>query len=274
MKKILFILIDFNSLDSTKAFISSLLNASPELSGYAVEVYIVANGCFPEDAEIQFAEQCAHKFALKILKMNRNLGYFGPIEILKKEILENETDFSKVIYCNPDITIEDHFFEELAKDLGNDCCITAPAIIDPRTHQDQNPFLEEKPPKGKYIVAWLLTKWLVVYFIYEFFYQIMKGRKNPPRKPGQPRTIFAPHGAFIIFNEVDFFLDLPKHRSFLYGEEFTIAEAARSKGKIVRYNESIKVFHSGSVSISLAGLNRKRAWSLESIENILEDFYE
>ena len=60
----------------------------------------------------------------------------------------------------------------------------------------------------------------------------------------QGRTIYAPHGAFIIFSNLFFqkggWLD---ENLTMYGEEFTVAEIARRLQLPVHYRPDLEVIH-------------------------------
>ena len=202
-----------------------------------------------------------------------NVGYFGGIPIAQKILQKEETDC--VIYCNPDLQVDVNFFAELIK-LKNVDSIIAPAIISEREGIDQNPKYIEKIPISKMNRLKLIYSNVVSHSLFFSMAKIKEiiekiiGRQHVKLKN---ETIYAPHGAMFIFNNVSFFKKLKSYPCFLFGEEIFIAEEAKKSDTLIFYKPKIKVYDVRHASISLISSELKRDLYSKSINYLLKEYY-
>ena len=184
-----------------------------------------------------------------------NRGYFGGVRHGLEWFRLFRSDWPDwIIVCNNDIRIEQtDFFERLGQLDPESVGVIAPKIISSRTGLNQNPFMVRRP--GRWRVG-ELRFWLKSYYlasIHEKFSQWkktsigLKQRLWPRTSEGegpQPTSIYAPHGAFLIFSKQFFarggFLD---DRAFLYHEEISVAEISKKLGLPVVYWPELCVLH-------------------------------
>lgn len=189
----------------------------------------------------------------EIISEHKNLGYFGGARRGLELIRIRGWKPRWVIVSNSDIEYPVPDFMKRLSELSDtgDIGVMAPRIESGLSGVDQNPYMLKRPG------AWRMHfyKWVFRYYPTCFLYQmlgLMKAlvKRRLRLKEGEetasrnPQDIYAAHGAYLIFsNEYfrrggDF-----GHEPFLFGEEVSVAETARSKGLKVRYEPSLVVRH-------------------------------
>lgn len=183
-----------------------------------------------------------------------NRGYFGGARHGLAHYLESHPLPDWVIISNIDLLITDHrFLSRLAAiDGGSGLGVVAPCIRSSKTGRDQNPFIERRPSVARmHAYKWIYRSRLALH-TYELaaaaFHKthgfFMPQRQDAESTASTGRTIYAPHGSFLIFAKEYFraggTLDFP---CFLFGEEIYVAETVRRLGLKVRYEPSLVVTH-------------------------------
>jgi GT2 family glycosyltransferase len=191
-----------------------------------------------------------------LLVSNRNLGYFGAANYAFDwlNVLEGDPDW--FVVSNPDIKIEAPdllaSLDGLVEGAGKAPAVVAPAIISTRTARDENPYMLNRPSRARMrALAWLYSSYCLT-FCYQALSAVKKrlllnlgGRPTLTNAP-TVKSIYAPHGAFVIFHK-SFFVDQGglDYPGFLFGEEIWVAEQCRRLGLVVLYAPTIWVTHSG-----------------------------
>ena len=236
------------------------------------------------------------------LKPPQNLGYFGGASFGFNAFLGTGQDFDWVIVSNVDIEFRSQGFFARLGELGSteDVGVVAPSIMSELSHHDQNPFMLERPSRmrmeyfslinGSY---YLVNAYALLSAIYRRARHLVRrgtlgstqaGTESregvptvsPSALDGQGMSIYAPHGACMIFSKRFFSeggsLDLPV---FLFGEEICIAEAVRSLGLRVLYDPGLALTHHEHQSPGWRGilLSRRAASYLAESTAYLVDTY-
>lgn len=248
--KAVVITVNYKSTDSILAFLASL-RRTKRFSD--IEIIIVDNAS-AEDAILRLMQETADLPNVKVLKSTSNRGYFGGARWGMECYLAEERMMPDwVIVCNNDVVVRDTaFFEKLFERDPNSAGVLAPRIESLETQLDQNPFLEERPDRKTLARLWFWGRW---YPLALFQHAASKGIRwlRAKRRRGrngraawdkQARSIYAAHGAFLIFSRRFFhfggFLD---DHYFLYGEELAVAEICRSLDLAVTYDPTLHVLH-------------------------------
>ncbi len=185
----------------------------------------------------------------------RNLGYFGASRAgLDSFLAQGRAMPEWVIVCNHDILIEDtNFLTKLFLQDSTTAGVIAPRIQVLPGRADQNPFMRRRP-------GWLRWASLRLGFsnygsaaVWDWLSRKKKAARaswfarramTAANSHGEPQSIYAPHGSFLIFSRKYFeaggYLDA---NLFLYGEEISVAEVCRSLGLPVIYEQSLCVLH-------------------------------
>jgi GT2 family glycosyltransferase len=164
-------------------------------------------------------------------------------------------------------------------DLG----VIAPAIISDKWKTDYNPFRMERIPLKKltfyrviYSSILIHNGYILLHYLKKFsiktWHKISANRRNPS---SQSENIYAPHGSCIIFNKNYFekggTLD---HPTFLFGEEIFVGETAGRLGLKLLYLPEIKVLHYEHSSIGNFISRRINKYYKQSIEDMINNFYQ
>jgi GT2 family glycosyltransferase len=198
-------------------------------------------------------EQAAAKFTnIAILASPTNRGYFGGAKWALNQYLARHPLPDWVIVCNNDIILDDRDFLRmlLERDPRNEG-VLAPAVISSLTGHDSNPMITTKPGRirlmryrfllSTYSIARLTQR--IAPLARKLRYSIPGGRSGRCDR----RQIYAPHGSLIIFSrryfETGGTID---DGSFLFAEEFSVAETCRRLDLPVVHDPSLRVRHNDS----------------------------
>ena len=187
--------------------------------------------------------------SVQILFPKRNLGYLGAVKFAMQQWQAQHELPVWIVVSNPDISFAHRrvFAEAIEKHSNNAPGIIAPAIISKRNKRDQNPSRVERPDRTALLrMLWILNR----YWSYTLYHwcSILKRFAYgliPFKKMNEtPSSIYAPHGAFVMFHR-SFFekggsLD---GAPFLFCEEIFIAETARKLDLLVLYDPTVIVHH-------------------------------
>jgi len=184
------------------------------------------------------------------LKPQSNLGYFGGAQYGLLNYLENHKLPEWVIVSNVDITISEGTFFETLNQLTRrtDLAVVAPSIISARWNMDANPKYKFRLSYKRFVFYKYITKYYILHNAYLSLAYAKKFLKNKitdaskQTKPAAIENIYCAHGAFMIFHKQyfdrggDF-----NHFSFLFGEEFFVAEKAIEMGLAIEYHPELRV---------------------------------
>jgi len=259
----LVICINYHSDADTEAFVSDLFR---QKSCDCVRVVVVDNS---ERLWIdpRLALLGAVDDRVKVLNARGNLGYFGAAAWGLQQHLSITPLPDWVIVSNADISLTgDEFFIRLFELYPDGLAgVIAPSVISTRSQIDHNPIMERRPTKtGMHFRKWVFRNrrtyvfarhlhWLRLRIRSKFSRVMVDRIPTTKRTNSVPRSIYAPHGAFIIFHRSYFewggTLD---HGVFLFGEEIFVAEAVRAMGLSVRYEPRLIVFHQQNAATDLS----------------------
>jgi len=201
-----------------------------------------------------------------------NAGYFGGLVKAQEEV-PSETDC--VIYCNPDVSVADDFFLKLQPGLEQTKGLLAPTILSEHEGIDLNPMYRRRLSRLKLLCLSAIFSSDLTYMTYGIFAGIkdrMRG-KALPTKTNISQKIYASHGSFFIFTDIDFFRNLPVFPCFLFGEELFIAEEARLQNVPILYEPQLRVFDTRHASIRLLKTRIRRGLVHKSIQFIINSYY-
>lgn len=209
-----------------------------------------------------------------------NPGYFGAAHAVVESLPEAELP-DWVIVSNVDVVFEGTFIGDLldvvTPELSDETLVLAPRIESVQDGRDQNPFLENKPPRWSVRLRLALCN---SYPLYRTWVAVNRLRYRARARPhvsasGQGRAIYAPHGSFIAFTR-DFFRRGGRlsHAFPLYGEEILVAEQVRELGGHVRYEPRLEIRHTEHAATSSLGLRKRAHLQSNFTRYMLERYYE
>ena len=249
-----------------------------------------------------FAQIRAEHPDVLCVKPPQNLGYFGGASFGFNAFLSTGQEFDWVIVSNVDVEFHSPGFFAYLGRLGSieDVGVVAPSILSGLSHHDQNPFMLERPSRTRmefyrllYRSYYLLNTYAFLSALYRQVRHVFRegawgmgqaGTRSqeghleaiPPVSSERGTTIYAPHGACVIFSKRFFSrggtLDFPV---FLFGEEICIAETVRELGLRVVYDPSLVLTHHEHQSPGWRGvlLSRRAAYHSEKSTAFLVDRY-
>jgi hypothetical protein len=281
MDKVVVFGIIYRNHSTLGGFISSIASSTEHAknrNGQPIEViiYLLDNSVLTEkqsqEYKSKFENTKDNTISVIYISMRNNLGYLGPLTFAQRLLRTKSYLPDVIIYSNTDIYFEVSFFHNLSLSCTQNAiktALVAPSIIIKPSGFDQNPKYLRKPRLthlhflrqiySSYILAYLyetasLTRILISLFLKVF-------RKTFPCKDTSllpsSYSIYAAHGACLIFLDIFFFMSVPKYPIFLFGEELYLAElAARNKLKTM-YDPTLVVYDIRHSSISsLSNLER------------------
>jgi GT2 family glycosyltransferase len=198
--------------------------------------------------------------SVELLELPANLGYFGAAKFAYDDYLAKGHDLPDwVIVCNHDVLIEDQdFFSKLFSEDPRAAGVIAPRIQVLPGRVDQNPFMTSRPGWLRWTQLRVVNSFYGAAAVWDWLYRQKQAAKTSwfalrgkaaAISNGGRQSIYAPHGAFMIFSrryfEAGGYLD---GNLFLYGEEISVAEVCRSLGLAVIYEPSLCVVHNEHTS--------------------------
>jgi GT2 family glycosyltransferase len=240
-----FITVQFNNPDDTDRFVDSLsiLQDAPGCSLVVVDNSTLA-GCRVDAVTLEKRSS----IPVEVISPGTNLYYWGAaaraIETLQKSVAMPEW----IVICNNDVTIADPSLVRKIRSLeGAKCPIVAPRIVS-SAGKEQNPLLETSPPFVKrlkwqlYDSDYRVARTMLA--VNRFFRRTHHDAPKSTRSIEFARTVYAPHGAFLILSK-EFFLRGGNLDTAvpMFAEELTIAVTAERLGMPVWYYPDLVVYH-------------------------------
>lgn len=182
--------------------------------------------------------------------------------------------YDYVILSNVDLVVSENFFEELeliSKD--HNVGVIAPAIISIDTGADSNPKILRRPSKTRIQLMIIITYFYPLFFLYMkfrnctylFAKKFISKESCPTNKNGI--TMYAPHGAIVIFSNTYFTsggsINYPM---FLFGEEGFIGEECKKNNLLIKHCTQLKVWdkmHGSTSFLAFRFLSRQHRISYQ-----------
>jgi GT2 family glycosyltransferase len=228
-------------------------------------VFIVDNSSPPGSTAPLFMKWLNDR-RLHLLTPGENLGYFGGAQFALDHIARIGRLSDWIILSNPDIRLDQpDFLDRLVNLYPQDPpSVVAPAILSTLSGADQNPWMRARPATARMHFYKLMYRHSTTLTAYYTASAIKRRARAIVRKIGLasgrdrpapvPEPIYAPAGAFMIFNRGYFDAGGSfRHGAFLFGEEITVGETARRLGLSVVYDPRLKVRHRQFTTTSLYG---------------------
>lgn len=217
----------------------------------------------------------------------KNLGYFGGAYWGMQQYLKDFHLPEWTIVCNTDIHFpENDFFIKLCNyHKANPPAVIAPDIIlessggPPLSSTHQNPCMIDRPSRLRMRLYKWVFRYYPVYIAWEVISALRYRITNTLESKKQPHTdksrkIYAPFGAFMIFNKSYFEAGgTLQHGTFLFGEEVFVAETTRRLKLDVLYDPRLRITHRGHSSISLIKLKSKAFYIQKAAAYCADTFF-
>jgi len=273
--KLLYCIVNYRTDQPLLRYIESLRIAFEQASDIALRLVVVDNSLRPLEGRERFTAELAERFAeIQVVFTDQNVGYFGAVPIAQG--LAAATGPDCIVISNADLTVADDFLATLADQLPTGAAVLAPTIAaDQGAGFDQNPKLLERYTHSRMRFLQLVYSTSISFRLYNWLGWLKEKTRSPSSRRHQhcPRDIYAPHGAIFIFSKLSFFLALPRHEPFLYGEEIFIAEEARRRAERIAYVPCLKTFDTRHASTGALSTESRRKLMKASVDFILARYY-
>lgn len=258
-----FIAVNYNSTADSLKFAQHFDRAQDRLTGRA-HLLLIDNTDGELSGQLAVDLRRAGSCAL-CLNPGGNLGYLGGARF-GLEVLQSQGGMPQwVVVSNVDLTFDPLAFVEILEKIdATSVGVLAPSISSSLTGRDLNPYMKSRPSA----LRMHAYKWVYRYYLTMCAYEWMstvrvrlrarnravstfKGRESVCLGGAvHCEPIYAGHGSIMAFSS-EFFrrggnLD---HMPFLFGEEISVAEAARRIGLPIVWVPLIKVEHHEHVSV-------------------------
>lgn len=257
----LLVTVNYKSESSTLALLASL----ERLNGFSSLEVILVDNCSGEGSLERLRTAIAPLSNVELIESATNLGYFGAAKLACDHYLAQGHGLPNwIIVCNHDVVIEDRdFLDKLCARDPDSCGVAAPRITVSDTGIEQNPFMARRPSLWRRSTMRFYSSWYPCAVIWDWLSRVkqhsrslMRGKSSIRKFDEHGRSIYAGHGAFLIFSRKFFqaggYLD---DSLFLFGEEIATAEICRSLNLPVIYDPSLQVLHDEHQSVGV-GMSR------------------
>lgn len=230
---------------------------------------VVDNSADPREGEAVRAA-VAGDDRVRVVDAGANLGYFGGARRGLAKVDPASTRW--LVVTNADVRVAPDFVSRLS--AMTDDAVVAPAVRSSVSGRDQNPFLVRRPSRAT-VLRWraqfaTVAGARLVVAVGQLRSVLRRAGGSATTAPnGHPRPIYAPHGSCLAL-PASFFsrpgaLD---HGAFLFGEEITIAERARSIGCPVIHQPALVVHHHEHRATGWWRSRQLLVWQRESVREI------
>jgi GT2 family glycosyltransferase len=245
-----YITVNYNSAQATALLLSDLLKQNT----LACDLAVVVADNSPSETELSPVRETYRNCpSVRFERMPRNLGYFGAAHLALATVWKDVMP-DWIIVSNADIRLPQPDFFSRITELPTGVGVIAPRIISGRTGLDQNPMLRHRLSVFRLNLVRLILRVPLLYWLMHIQASIKHRIRShflaglPPSDVG-PESIYAPHGAFMLFGSEYFkrggTLDCG---AFLYAEEIFVAETSRRINVEVKYVPSLIVLHDEHVA--------------------------
>ena len=243
MKSYLLICVTYKSDEALQTFLSSVSEAASRVKDtLRVDVEVVDNS-------------------------EHNLGYLGGALTVYNRLA---TQYDFVSISNVDLQLRADFFEQLLLIEDEGIGWLAPDIYTPEQQRHENPYMLTRPTRYNFFIWDIIYSSVLIFKLY-YLLHLIKGKVT---KTYPPMTLYAGHGAFMLFTK-HFVQAYPQVQfpSFMYNEEIYLAELVREAGLSVYYAPTLRMDNIGGVSTGRISQKQKSEWNRQSLQMIKKKFF-
>lgn len=263
MGKIAVYCVTYNSYSELDQYLSSV-DAAAKFAEEVVDFYV----CDNTEQNAQSIGFSGENVRLKVFATGKNLGYFGAIGYMMKQVSPSGYDY--VLLSNVDIQLQTDSLAVLkARKTDRNIGWIAPEIFSSFENRDRNPKIVSRYSRSRIQIFRTCYRFPILHYLYTKTAYKRKHLQNH-----DPGHIYAGHGSCLILTAAYFekcgIIDYPV---FLYGEEIYVAEKCRKAHLSVDYDPSVKVLDGEHVS---TGKMKKRFYyhcNFEAMDYVLKNYY-
>lgn len=243
--EVAFILVNYNNYNIS---INNVYNILSLKGDYKRTIYVVDN-CSKDDDYLNLKQGIPNIDCVKIIRSNKNLGYFGGLNYGLKKLDYKKYDY--IVIANNDLIYKYDFLLKLNEGRYDDNCLAIVPELITINGKYQNPQLVSKPSKLRLFGYNLYYSCYIMSLIIELIYgSFFRKKSKEKRRVLEKTNIFLCTGACIIlkscFIEKCGFLD---DSVFLWGEEALLAHQIELAKGVMTYDPSLYVLHFENASV-------------------------
>jgi hypothetical protein len=209
-----------------------------------------------------------------ILNPGKNLGYIGAFQyaIVNQGLLKNKS----VVFSNADIELDFRLNELLDSEYG----LYIPNIINNEGLR-QNPHLSRRLKYSYLLSLYIISSNYILWnifiksrsFIRKYISKLFKNIYKNELANEAYTEVYAGHGSFVLFNNLDLTKLSQLKYNFLFGEEIHIAEWARDFSYKIYYKQLCTLRHFEHYSTKILLKKDRMKLYNESYKQILNYYY-
>lgn len=257
-------------------FTIGMLDSLSASADYIDIVIIVDNASNSSELEIlNSIDRLKYKFEIKIVFLDKNIGYFHGLNAGLGEILHLTSD-AYTIVCNNDLIFNFNFFENLQKMFfESDIIAISPSIITADSVY-QNPAQIVKPSFFKrFFYNTYYSNYLLGTLLFKTWAKLGLSAQSKLQKDNVGRRIYIGMGAiyillpnfFIQNKQLNYPLEL-----FLYGEEAFLSKQIEDSNGSLFYEPRLEVVHLESVATAKLP-NKQKYLLMRRAHSIYKSFF-
>lgn len=237
--RVAFILVNYNNFNISINNVYNILSLDGNIKR---DIFVVDNASEKDD--IDNLEKGLPKYNnVKLLKSDKNLGYFGGLNYGLKQLEYKKYDY--IVIANNDLIYRYDFLVKLSENKYKDNCLAIVPELITINGKYQNPQLVNKPSKFRllgynlYYTCYFLS--IIIELIYGTFF---RKKSKESRRISNKTDIFLCTGACIVLNSK--FIDKCGYLDdsvFMWGEEVLIAHQIEVAKGVMTYDPSLYVLH-------------------------------
>lgn len=255
----------YRSYDALRDYLKSVEMAALKTKEAAeVSVFVADN----TDDGVQDVDFPTEAVTLRVFPFHENLGYFGGIGRMMKEVRPDDFDF--VIVSNVDLLLSADFFEKLtARHWAATTGWIAPRIYSEQEGRDKNPKILRRYSARSLRIH--LALWSHPWLKRLYNLTLYRQKKFVQHEPGD---IYAGHGSLIVLTGEYFRrCGAISYPVFLFCEEIYLAEECMKKGLTVTYAPELQVEDGEHVSTGKMSFGQYCRYNADAISYILKTYY-
>lgn len=262
--EVISVCVNYHNDTGTLEFVTELLEQETSL---AQRVIIVDNNeCSEGNCGTSRLENFSREHPdVDYYRPGGNLGYYGAAKWGVSRYLEAGTLPEWIIVSNTDISFENRSFIATMAETFRFAppAVVAPSIISRVSGRDQNPFMRVRPGRLRMHAYKVLFRFDLPTKAYGYMSRLKHRAvgSSGQAPPHVAARIYAPHGAYVIFNRRYFEAGgTLEYLPFLFDEEIFVAETARRLWLDVVYEPRLKVIHEEHVTTGISGPMREHKY--------------
>ncbi|ADU27856.1 glycosyltransferase [Ethanoligenens harbinense] len=269
--RLVFIAVNYNNCHITINYVANVRSLR-NIDKHQVDIVLIDNHSKEEDFAT-LKQAVRDMTTVKLLRAEKNFGYFGGLNYGMKEI--NRFSYDYVIVGNNDLLFDGNFLDVLAEKKYQDkqTVIVPDLLTINGIHQ--NPQFVHVPSKSRRLGYRVYYSCYLVSILLDLFYNFIRKNRTKARMKHLPvaTEIFLCTGALMLLRPAFFkHCGLLDDSLFLWGEEVMLAHQLALSGDRMLYDPDLQVVHLENASVGkISSYKKFKIWKKSYL--VYKDYY-